>query len=141
MHPRTAAWSDTGSIPNTLTLPDSARHNPSRCLIRVDLPAPFSPTSPNTHPRGTASVTSFKDWLEPKWRDRFVTTATCRDDCAGPLASSGTTLPRLPCGAAQCQLVLHQPANVDLVEIERLEAVDCRPHDGFGLFHQLRPRR
>ena len=76
MRPSTEVGSATGSSPNTFTLPASARHSPSRCLISVDLPAPFSPTRPNTHPRDTARVTSFNAFFNPKVRERFVTTTT-----------------------------------------------------------------
>src|SRR3954454_5160967 len=34
------------SNPSTLARPEVAGNNPSRILIRVDLPAPFAPTSP-----------------------------------------------------------------------------------------------
>src|SRR4029453_2898112 len=71
MRPKTEGGSETGSMSKTLTLPVSARHNPSTCLISVDFPAPFSPTKPNTDPCAT-SDTSFKADLEPNRRERFV---------------------------------------------------------------------
>src|SRR5688500_7788038 len=131
MRPRTDGGSATGSTPNTRTEPDSARQRPSRCLISVDLPAPFSPTSPNTLPRGTASVTSRRAFVAPKLRERFVTATTC----------SCTALPRMLRGAPLGQLVLHDAADLVFGQIERLEAVDGRPHDGLGLLHQRRARR
>src|SRR4029453_4810357 len=52
-----------------------------------------------------------------------------------------TALPRLPGCSTQGQFVLHQPANVVLAEIERLEAVDRGSNNGLGLFHQVDARR
>jgi hypothetical protein len=48
-------------------------------LSSVDFPAPFSPTNPNTHPGGTASVTSFRALLALNVRVRLVTVATVDD--------------------------------------------------------------
>ena len=48
-------------------------------MSSVDFPAPFSPTSPNTHPGGTASVTSFRAVFPLKRRVRLVTTAIGAD--------------------------------------------------------------
>src|SRR6185295_5527440 len=60
MRPRTETGSETGSMPKTRTVPASARNKPRICLIKVVLPAPFSPTSPNTLPhRKMATGISF----------------------------------------------------------------------------------
>src|SRR5438876_273499 len=108
MRPKTAVGSVTGSRPNTLTLPVSARHSPSRCLMSVDLPAPFSPTRPNTHPLDTARVTSFSAFFDPKLRDRFVTATTGSAPAESPPWSSRTVLPHVSCRSAQGEFVLHQ---------------------------------
>src|SRR4051812_21559160 len=114
MRPSTPLGSATGSIPNTRTVPNSARHSPSRCLISVDLPAPFSPTRPKTEPRGTSSVTSASACVVPKRRDRLLMVTT------GP-EGLRTTLPRLARGPPHGELVLHQAANVHFIEIERFQ--------------------
>ena len=46
------------SFPSTLTVPASFFTRPSAAPISVLLPAPFSPISPTTVPRGTCRVTS-----------------------------------------------------------------------------------
>src|SRR5882724_12288207 len=76
MRPRTPTGSATGSRPKTRTVPDSAFNRPRICLIRVVLPAPFSPTNPKTHPRGTYNDTSSSTVLEPNRRVRLVMAAT-----------------------------------------------------------------
>src|SRR5213596_4371139 len=95
MRAKTETGLETGSTPKTRTVPASARNKPKMCLINVVLPAPFSPTSPNTLPRGRYSDTSFNTVFEPNVRDRFVmaTTASaeepkdCRSACASIIQS------------------------------------------------------
>src|SRR5690349_8890101 len=78
MRESTAAGFDTGSSPNTETEPDCARNRPITCLMSVVLPAPFTPTSPNTAPRGIESVTPPSASAEPKRRERLRISTTGR---------------------------------------------------------------
>ncbi len=128
MRPRTEVASDTGSMPKTLTVPVWARHNPRTCLISVDLPAPFSPTSPNTDPRDTATDTSFRAFFDPNVRDKWAMSTTV----------SRMLLPRLSGCSPKRKLVLHQPANFLFAKSEGFEPVDRRPNDRLRLAHQLR---
>src|SRR5262249_15216551 len=72
----TATGSATGSRPNTRTVPASARSKPRICLIKVVLPAPFSPTNPKTQPRGTYMETLSRAVFGPKRRDKSVMATT-----------------------------------------------------------------
>src|SRR5260370_631859 len=102
MRPKTETGFETGSRPKTRTVPDFARHNPRMCLIKVDLPAPFSPTRPNTLARGTLSEISFNPIFEPNPRDKFAieTTDSTKD-------RSRIGLPRLPARSPACEFVFH----------------------------------
>src|SRR5688572_19189163 len=104
----------------TLTLPVWARHNPSTCLINVDLPAPFSPTRPKTDPCGTVSDTSFKAALEPNRRDRFVmvTAAPAASGDPGLIRLSRILLARPLAFVTEREFILHQPANLARREIQ-----------------------
>src|SRR5581483_2696939 len=57
MRTSTPAGSAAGSRPKTRTVPLLARSRPRMCLMSVVLPAPLTPTSPKTTPRGMASRT------------------------------------------------------------------------------------
>src|SRR5580693_2754986 len=46
--------------PSTLISPRSGRWTPARILIKVDLPAPLSPTKPHTWPAGTSKLTPLR---------------------------------------------------------------------------------
>src|SRR4051812_46975572 len=118
MRPNTATGSATGSIPNTRTVPVSARNRPRTCLIKVVLPAPFSPTRPNTLPRGTSNDTPFKTVLEPNRRERLPSATT----------DSRMFLPLL-IGAAERQFVLDEPPDFIFTEFEIVEPVHCRLQD------------
>src|SRR5205814_449654 len=83
----------------------SARSNPRMCLIRVVLPAPFSPTSPNTHPRGTSNDTSFNAAFDPNRRDKLVMATTA-------FSESRIDLPSFPACSQGGDFVLDQPAEV-----------------------------
>src|SRR5438874_2024886 len=120
MRPRTETGSSTGSIPKTRTEPVSARHSPRICLIRVDLPAPFSPTRPKTLPDGTLSVTSFNAGLEPNLRDSLLTATT----------GSCIFFPCRLAGAAACQFGFHEPAYFLFVQVESREAIQRGLNDG-----------
>src|SRR5882672_4425010 len=136
MRPRTATGSETGSRPNTLTVPVCARHNPRRCLISVDLPAPFSPTRPNTQPGVTTTDTSVRAFVPPKLRDRCATAITGSVGRESRSWSSRTTFPRLS-SPPEREFVLHEPANVVFSKFERLKAIQGRSHDRFGLSHDV----
>src|SRR2546421_9682244 len=114
MRPKTATGFETGSRPKTLTVPASARHKPRMCLIKVDFPAPFSPTSPNTLPRGTCSERLFNAVFEPNLRDKFVmeTTDSAKDGSCIRLPS------RLLARPPACEVVLHQSANLIFIQIQ-----------------------
>src|SRR5918998_3143770 len=55
----------TGSPLNTIS-PESIGWIPAMHLIRVDLPAPLSPTSAITSPGATWKSTSYRAWTAPK---------------------------------------------------------------------------
>src|SRR5262249_26482942 len=57
MRTSTPAGSAAGSRPKTRTVPLVARNRPRTCLMSVVLPAPLTPTSPKTTPRGMVSRT------------------------------------------------------------------------------------
>src|ERR1700678_2983469 len=80
MRPRTPTGSATGSQPNTRTVPVSALSKPRMCLMSVVFPAPFSPTSPKTHPFGTYNDTPSKAVLAPNRRDNSVMATTASAD-------------------------------------------------------------
>src|ERR671912_1990165 len=60
-----ALRSVTGS-PSTSIVPSSGAWMPVMILIRVDLPAPFSPTSAWTSPGASARDTPSSAWVAPK---------------------------------------------------------------------------
>ena len=76
VRPRTPTGSATGFRPKTATVPFCAASSPSKCLISVVLPAPFSPTSPNTIPRGTLKDTPLSAVFLPKLRLRLLISMT-----------------------------------------------------------------
>src|SRR5262249_33809465 len=113
MLPSTRTGSATGFMPKTRTVPDSARSKPRMCLISVVFPAPFSPTRPNTLPRGTSNETSFKASFEPNFRDRF----------AIDTGDSGTLPPALLASSPDSQCVLHEAADLVFSKVEGFEPV------------------
>src|SRR5882724_12358806 len=78
MRESTAPGFETGSSPNTETEPDCARSRPIACLMSVVLPAPLTPTSPKTTPRGIARFTSDSAFAAPNRRDRLRISMTDR---------------------------------------------------------------
>ena len=50
-----SAWR---SVPSVRIVPESGATTPPSTFISVDLPAPFSPTSPTTSPRATDRLTA-----------------------------------------------------------------------------------
>src|SRR5262245_54670342 len=76
MRTSTPAGSAVGSFPNTRIDPSAARSNPRTCLMRVVLPAPLTPTSPKTVPRGTLRRTLSRATFGPNRRVRPVTSIT-----------------------------------------------------------------
>src|SRR5262245_29656676 len=127
MRPRTETGSATGSRLNTRTFPVSARHNPRTCLINVDLPAPFSPTRPNTLPSGTFNVTSFKAVFAPNLRVRF----------AMEITGSCIFLPQRLARPAACKLVFDESPDFVFRQIKRGKLVHRRLNDRLSLVHQL----
>src|SRR5215472_10445623 len=111
MLPSTPTGSATGFMPKTRTVPDSARSKPRMCLMRVVLPAPFSPTRPNTLPRGTSNETPFRASFGPNFRDRFPIDT----------GDSGTFPPCLFAGSPESQCVLHEAAYLVFGEVEGFE--------------------
>src|SRR5215475_4530153 len=133
MRPKTATGSETGSRPKIRTLPCSARSNPRMCLINVVLPAPFSPTRPNTPPRGTLSETSLSAAFETNRRDKFLMLTTAS-------VESRICLPRFLAHPARRQIAFQQPANLVLTQIQRFELVERGFYDRVSLLHELGAR-
>src|SRR5580658_4664306 len=52
--------------PSNLSDPRSGEYTPARIRIKVDLPAPFSPTRPTTSLTPISTVTSFRAWTPAK---------------------------------------------------------------------------
>src|SRR5262245_5885632 len=133
MRPKTATGSATGSRSKIRTLPCSARSNPRMCLIKVVLPAPFSPTRPNTPPRGTVSETSWSATFDPNRRDRFLMLTTASVELH-------ICFPQFLARSAGGQFTFEQPANLVLAQIQRFELVECGFHDRVRLLHKFGPR-
>ena len=57
----------TTGRPSTAMLPSSGRSRPDSILIRVDLPAPLSPSRQTTSPGATLSETFSSAMTEPKY--------------------------------------------------------------------------
>ena len=68
-------WNSTG-VPPIATVPASRSCTPASTFIRVDLPAPFSPTSPCTSPACSRRSTSSSTGTPKKDFDRPVTSST-----------------------------------------------------------------
>src|SRR4249919_3467708 len=60
------ALSKIASSPSSMSRPASGRWTPARILTSVDLPAPFSPTSPCTSPPKSSMSPSSSAWTAPK---------------------------------------------------------------------------
>jgi hypothetical protein len=93
--------------PEDSHFPVSVRHNPRRCLIKVDFPAPFSPTSPKTQPRGTMRDTSHNAFLGPNLRDRFLISTT-----------SGILLSTFLAESPFRQIVFNESSDLVLIQIQ-----------------------
>src|SRR5689334_18079442 len=100
------------------------------CLINVDLPAPFSPTKPNTHPCGTSNDTSFRAVLAPKRRERRDTLTTVLSIVS----------PRRLAASPHGKLGLQQPANLFFAQVQRREPVKRRANDALRSLHQFGAR-
>ena len=72
-------WIST-SFPSTVMVPASFEYAPIKILIRVDFPAPFSPTNPWTSPALTLKLTPFRA-LHPG--EALVDVRHGDDGCAG----------------------------------------------------------
>ena len=70
--------------PSRWISPSSGWWTPAMIFVSVDLPAPFSPTSPWTSPARKASETSASAWTGPK---RLLTPCTDTTGAAAPVAS------------------------------------------------------
>src|SRR5262249_5868903 len=113
-----------------LTAPVSARSKPRTCLISVVLPAPFSPTRPNTHPRETLSDTALNAVFEPNRRDRLVTVTTAS-------LESRIRLPPFPPLSPRRKFGFQEPSDLIFAEIERFKLVQRGFNEGVRLLHQL----
>jgi len=72
-----------------IIIPDTAREKPAEGEIvplikwsRVDLPAPWRPTSPSTSPRLSEKVTSLRTGRRSKFFDRFFICSSCSSTTA-----------------------------------------------------------
>ena len=69
-------------------VPESGVMSPKICLTRVDLPAPFSPSSATISPRSTRSEMSWLAWTVPKDLERpSISSSVSRRPGEPPLAS------------------------------------------------------
>src|ERR1700704_2697407 len=130
-----AVVSKTTSLPSSSTRPLSGRCTPARILTRVDLPAPFSPTSPCASPRRSSIQPSSSARTAPKLLLAWSTTSS-------GWSSTGATLRAVASGKVE-DLFEQLEALVGPLTAEPLEerchlALPARVH--LGLLHRAARR-
>src|SRR5580692_4878244 len=115
---------ERSSSPATRILPSSGTVTPARQRMRVDLPAPFAPTSPCTSPRPTPMLTSWSATSPAKClpRPRISIQAS-----GIPFAPGSPRIARMPAASETIRVV-----GEELVDVI-LGHDDARDRNGLGL--------